>query len=72
VQAKETTTIMTWTQLHDAAEHDDVKNVIALSRLHSEDAFKADDHGFTPLHIMCWGIPTQKALKLYSTLALKQ
>jgi ankyrin repeat protein len=53
---------MTWTQLHEACEHQDVKSVIALSRLHSEDAFKADAHGYTPLHIMCWGNPNPRAI----------
>lgn len=54
---------MTWTQLHDACEHDDVKNVIDLARNHSDDAFKADDHGYTPLHIMCWGNPNPQAVE---------
>jgi ankyrin repeat protein len=54
---------MTWTHLHDACEHQDVKSVITISRLHSEEAFKADDHGYTPLHIMCWGNPNPQAVE---------
>lgn len=54
---------MTWTQLHDACEHQDIKSVIAISRLHSEYAFQADDHGYTPLHIMCWGNPNPGAVE---------
>jgi ankyrin repeat protein len=54
---------MTWTQLHDACVHQDTSHVIELAHAHSEQAWKADDHGLTPLHILVWGNPSAEAVK---------
>jgi len=54
---------MTWTELHNAAEHQDTTGVIRRARLNSEEAVFVDDHASTPLHTLCWGNPSVEAVQ---------
>jgi ankyrin repeat protein len=54
---------MTWTELHDACEHQDASRVIQGAHTHYEDALELDEHGWTPLHVLCWGNPSIEAVQ---------
>jgi len=54
---------MTWTELHEAAQHRDLPHVIQLAQQHSDQANKVDDHGLTPLHILTLESPSLEAVK---------
>jgi len=54
---------MTWTELHEAAQHRDLPHVIQLAQQHSDQANKVDDHGLTPLHILILESPSLEAVK---------
>jgi ankyrin repeat protein len=54
---------MTWTELHNAAEHQDTTGVIHRARCNSDEAVFVDDHAATPLHILCWGNPSVEAVQ---------
>lgn len=54
---------MTWTELHNAAEHQDTTGVIRRARANSDEAFFVDDHASTPLHTLCWGNPNVDAVR---------
>lgn len=54
---------MTWTLLHDACEHLDVKGILDRCKNNSRESLQADDHGSTPLHILAWGNPDPKLLQ---------
>lgn len=53
---------MTWTELHNAAEHQDTTGVIKRVRSNSDEAALVDDHASTPLHTLCWGNPSLDAV----------
>lgn len=55
VLVEDITTSMTWTELHDACEHQDAQRIVKI--VNEKDAFQIEDHGWTPLHILCWGNP---------------
>lgn len=48
---------MTWTGLHDACEHQDTEAALELIKANSDQAANVDEHGETPLHIVCWANP---------------
>lgn len=54
---------MTWSELHDACEHQDPEKIISRSRSNSEEALQLDEHGSTPLHIACWSNPRVDAIR---------
>jgi ankyrin repeat protein len=54
---------MTWTLLHEACEHLDVKSIYDRCRMGSNEPLEHDDHGSTPLHILAWGNPDPNLLQ---------
>jgi ankyrin repeat protein len=54
---------MTWTQLHDACQHQDSKKVVELAEQVSEEATMVDDFGSTPLHIACQSNPPLEVIQ---------
>ena len=54
---------MTWTELHDACEHQDVQRILQRVNLHSEEVVEVDEHGWTPLHILCWSSPSSASIE---------
>jgi ankyrin repeat protein len=54
---------MTYTELHEAALHEDSDKVIQLARSFPEQAMHVDDHGLTPLHILLLGNPNPFAVQ---------
>ena len=48
---------MTWTELHDACEHRDANRIFRVVKENAEQVIQVDDHGWTPLHILCWDPP---------------
>jgi len=59
--------IMTWTLLHDACENPQRKGaedmIIQLAHQHPESVLNVDEHGSTPLHVLCWGNPHSRAVE---------
>ena len=53
---------MTWSTLHEACKHNDTDAIIQLAN-RNDDAFQTDDHGATPLHLLCLNDPDIVALK---------
>ncbi len=54
---------MTYTALHDLCSHQDAKGIEDRCQSHPEEIVQLDDHGFTPLHILCFrGQPSLKCL----------
>lgn len=54
---------MTWTKLHDACENQHTPEIVRLVRSEPEQVLRLDDHGSTPLHILCWGDPDPNAVQ---------
>lgn len=54
---------MTWSSLHEACKHNDTEAIISLANRNDE-AFQTDDHGATPLHLLCLNITDKLALKV--------
>jgi ankyrin repeat protein len=54
---------MTWTELHDACVHQVAERITRAAKQHAEEAVQVDEHGWTPLHILCWGSPSSYAVK---------
>jgi len=54
---------MTWKELHEACEHQDVTRIIKIAHQRGEDALEVDEHGWTPLHVLSWGNPTLEAVE---------
>jgi len=46
---------MTWTELHEACEYQLTNKIVEVARHHPEFVLRVDDHGSTPLHILCLG-----------------
>lgn len=53
---------MTWSTLHEACKHNTTADIIHLAR-QNDDAFQTDDHGSTPLHLLCLMLPNPVALQ---------
>ncbi|KAL7564785.1 hypothetical protein ACA910_021048 [Epithemia clementina (nom. ined.)] len=54
---------MTWSSLHEACKHNDTDAILKLADLNDE-AFQTDDHGATPLHLLCLNAPDMLAVKV--------
>ena len=54
---------MTWTELHDACEHQDAERIIRVAKQHGEEVLEVDEHGWTPLHVLCWSSPSVEAIE---------
>lgn len=54
---------MTWTELHEACEHQDVSKITSIAHQHCEEAVERDDHGWIPLHVLCCGHPDLGAVE---------
>lgn len=58
---------MTWTLLHDACENPQRQGaedtIIQLAHQHPESVLNVDEHGSTPLHVLCWGNPHSRAVE---------
>lgn len=55
---------MTWTELHEACEkQQSTECILQLVHEHPEHVLQVDDHGSTPLHLLCWGNPDGSAVQ---------
>lgn len=55
-------TTMTWTLLHEDCEHQEANAVVQRCQSHPEETDSVDEHGLTPLHLLCISNPSIKAL----------
>ncbi len=53
---------MTWTLLHEDCERQVEDAVVTRCRSHPEETNLVDEHGLTPLHLLCFSNPSIKAL----------
>lgn len=58
---------MTWTELHEACEHQDGCKITRIAHQHCKEALETDDHGWIPLHVLCCGNPDLNAVKALVT-----
>ena len=53
---------MTWTLLHEDCEHQGANAVAQRCQSHPEETNSVDEHGLTPLHLLCFSNPSKEAL----------